>query len=210
MGDTAAMTSGQASGLQDAAMATSVFSTIGSTISSVGAIKAQGSYQTSLANTNAAMAKLKAAQTLQAGDLAASRQNLKTQSAIGTSRAMGGASGVDVNSGSEAMSRESIGTIGAIDESTIRNNAARAAWGYQTQVINDTFEGQFAGLTAKSKTFQTLATGGLAAISAPLAMKSQAALWQFRYGLKGQAGQPFPSNGSTATSSDDSDFWGNA
>lgn len=211
MGDTAAMSSTQASHLQEGSMAASVFSDIGSTFSSVNAIKAQGSYMRSVASANASIANLRANQTLAAGDQAASRKNLETQAEAGAARAQGGASGVDVNSGSSAMTQTNIRTVGAMDEATIRNNAARAAWGYQTEAISDTYQGKFAELSASSKEEQTIATGGLSAISNPLSMYSQSALWQYRYGGKGTAGKTFPNLGGGGASGDpdsSSNFWG--
>ena len=213
MGDTAAMSSSQASNLMDASMATSAVSSIATGFESAAAIKAQGSYASTIANTNAAMANLKASQTLQAGDVEASRQNLKTQAAVGSVRAAAGASGVDVNKGSPAMTQAGITTAGGIDVATIKNNAARAAWGYQTQGIEDTFQGQFDTLTAKAKSEQTLATGGLQAIAGPLGMYSQSALWQYRYGMKGQPGVPYPTSEQVpgtamGAGEQDANFWG--
>lgn len=192
MGDTAGMTSAQASNLMDASMATSAVSSIATGFESAAAIKSQGQYASTIANTNAAMANLKASQTLQAGDIEASRQQEKTQAAVGAARAAAGASGVQVNAGSPAMVRAGMETAGGIDVATIRNNAARSAWGYQTQAIEDTYQGQFDTLTAKAKSEQTLATGGLQAINGPLGIYAQSALWQYRYGMKGQPGVPYP------------------
>lgn len=216
MGDTAGMTASQAASLQEASMATSAFSSIGKTFSDVSAIKAQGDYTSSISNTNAAIAKLKGSQVLQAGDIEASRKNLETQGQVGAARAAAGASGVDVNRGSPAIVQSAIKEVGSMDEATIRNNAARAAWGYQTESMQDTFEGQFAKLTAKSRVEQSIATGGLSAISNPLSMYSQSALWQYRYGARGTQGVPYktsalvPFGGNTPSpnTSSDSDFWG--
>ena len=203
------MSSSQASNMMAASMAASALSSIATAFESSAAIKAQGDYSSTIANSNAAMAKLKATQTLQAGDTVASRQNLKTQSVAGSVRAAGGASGIDVNSGSSAMVQSDIRTVGAIDEATIRNNAARVAWGYQVQASQDTFQGQFDQLTAKSKSNQSLVTGGLQAVSGPMAMYSQSALLKYRYGLKGDPGVPFPGGGGGSGGGDPggSDFW---
>ena len=207
MGDTAGMSASQASQLQEGAMATSAMSSIAGTVENIGAIKAQGAYSSSIANANAAMAGLKAKQTLQAGDVSASRKEMQTEQQVGAIKAQQGASGVDVGSGSSAMVRSGVSTVGQIDEATIRNNAAREAWGYQTQATMDTYQGQFDQLTAKSKTFQTAVTGGLSAISGPMAMYSQSALWQYRYGGRGNPGVPYPSGGGGSNTTD-SNFWG--
>lgn len=203
MGDTAGMTSAQASNMMEASMAASAISSVASGVENASAIKAQGDYSSSIANTNAAMAKLKATQVQQTGDIAASRKNLQTQAEVGSTLAAQGASGVDVRSGSPAMTRAGITTAGGIDEATIRNNAARQAWGYQVQASEDTFQGQFEQMTAKQRSTQSLVTGGLSAISGPMAMMSQAALWQYRYGLKGTPGKPYPA----ADMTNDDSFW---
>jgi hypothetical protein len=206
MGDTAGMTAAQATDMQAASMGASAITSIAGGFENAAAMKAQGNYASSIATTNASMARLKASQTLEAGDVAASRKDLETRGAVGTARAIAGGSGVDVNKGSPAMVQAGIETAGGVDVATIKNNAARAAWGYQTQAIQDTYTAQFETLTAKQKAIQSITTGGLSAISQPLSMYSQRALWDFRYGgrgAQGPKGQPFPD-----TSSSSDDFWG--
>jgi len=188
MGDSAAMSSAQASNVMDASMATSALSSIGGAVLQSSAIKAQGTYANSIAQSNAAMANLKATQTLQAGDVAASRKQLQTEAAVGTARAEGGASGVDVNRGSPAMTQAGIATAGGIDVATIKNNAQRQAWGLQTQAIQETEQGQMEQLTAQQKSTQTLATGGLQAVSGPLSIYSNALRWQRYLGGGGGGG----------------------
>jgi hypothetical protein len=213
MPNAAGMTSAQASTAMDASMGASAFTAIAGGFENAAALKAQGSYASSIANTNASLANLKASQTLQAGDVAASRKQLETEGAVGSARAAGGASGVDVNRGSPAMTQASIGTAGATDVNTIKMNAARAAWGYQTQATEEQYTGQIQQLTAKQRAIQSLATGGIQAVAGPLGMYSQAALWQYRYGGRGTPGIPFPGasmgGGGTAAppTSDSDDFW---
>ena len=69
MGDSAAMTSAQASNVMDASMAITkcVCRLLAVAVMQSSAIKAQGTYANSIAQSNAAMANLKATQTLQAG-----------------------------------------------------------------------------------------------------------------------------------------------
>lgn len=214
MSDNAAMTSGQASTAMDASMATSSFSALAGGFENAAALKAQGSYASSIANTNAAMANLKASQITQAGDIEASRKNLEAEGAAGTARAMEGGSGVDVNKGSPLQLQAGIRTAGAIDENTIRLNAARSAWGYQTQATEEQYTGQMEQLTAKQRAIQSLATGGIQAIAGPMGMYAQSSLWQYRYGLKGQSGVPFPGQSmgyskpqDMTTEQEDASFW---
>lgn len=182
-----------------ASMGLSAIGAITNALSQSRAIRAQGEYESSIANTNARIATLQSKQAIETGNIETSRENLKTQSILGSVRATQGASGVDVASGSSALVRSGISGVGAIDELTIRNNAARQAWGYQTEAIQDTFQGKFAQLTAKAKSFQSLLSGGLQAISGPLAIESNYLRFQRYLGVKGsqeleqgEAGLPFP------------------
>ena len=155
-----------------AGMGISAIGAITNAISQSSAEKAQGAYESSIAGANAEIAGVQERQALETGDIQASRENLKTQQTVGAERAAQGASGVDVASGSSALVRTGTEGIGAQDELTIRNNAARQAWGYQTQAIQDTYQGKFAQLTATAQSTQSLLTGGLTAVSGPLAIES--------------------------------------
>lgn len=195
-------TSKQDGNIMAASMATSAFSAIASGFEQAAALKAQGEYATSVANANAAISKLKAKQAIEAGDVMASRKNVQTRGAVGEIRAQGAGSGIDINSGSSKIRQIETTTAGAIDEATIRNNAMRAAWGYETQVIQDTFQGQFSSLTAKSQAVQSIATGGINAIAQPLGLYAQSVAWQRRYGMeKGEPGVPYNNM------ADDKAFW---
>lgn len=140
------------------------------TITQVSAARARGEYESGIAQTNATIARIQAKQALEAGDVMASRANTKTRSIVGSVRAQQGASGIDINSGSSALVRNSVQAAGAEDELTIRTNAARRAWGYETEAIENTYRGQFAKLTAESEADQTLLTGGLKTVSGPFSI----------------------------------------
>lgn len=160
-----------------ASMGTSAIGSIGNGISQSRAISAQGDVQQAIANSNAKISDLQARQTIEAGDVEASRLNLKTQAAIGATRARQGASGVAVNSGTNALVQNAEANAGAIDEMTIRSNAARKAWGYQTQSLQDTYQGKVASMTAKNQAEQTVLTNGLGAISGPLSIYANYSKW---------------------------------
>lgn len=172
------------------AMAVSSFAAIAGALTQSAAFRAQGDYEASIARTNAAIARLQARQTIEAGSAAASRENLKTQATAGAVRAAQGASGVSVNGGSAQLVQNAIRGVGAQDEITIRTNAARRAWGFETAALQDSFKGKFATLTAKNAANQTLLTGGLKAIYGPLTMETNYLRWS-----RSQAGPdsvPFP------------------
>lgn len=178
-------------GAMGAFAAVSAASSLGTAFSQSSAITAKGTYDQSIADTNAKIAGLQEKQTLEAGDLSASRTNLKTQQTTGAMRAAQGASGTDVNTGSNVLARQSADFAGKIDELTIRNNAMREAWGFKTQAISDTFQGQFAKMTATSQSEQTLLTGGLQAIEGPLGIYANYKRWSSRYSGGSGTGVPY-------------------
>src|SRR5262245_48979115 len=181
-----------ATGLMYAAMGSSAISSFGTAYAQAQAIKAQGDYRRSVADTNARIANLQAAETLEAGDIAASRENLKTMGRVGSLRAAQGASGTDISKGSNVLTRQATEFAGNMDELQIRTNAARQAWGFKTQAIMDTYEGQFAKMTAANQAQQTLLSGGMQAISGPLSIEANYLRWSRYMGGTGDAGgKPF-------------------
>lgn len=202
MGQTGAMSSGGAKGgdsgsslAAGASAISSAFSSIGSAYAQSRAISAQGDYQKAVADTNANLANIEGEQAIQAGDFAASRKSVETRNAVSTELARGGASGISVGSGSSALTRIGTDLAGKIDLLTIKNNAARQAWGYKTQALNDTFSGQISKMTAASRSQQTLLNGGLEAVRGPLSIYANSQLLQRRYG-GGNSDVPYPDSGS--------------
>lgn len=96
---------------------------------------------------NAAISRAQAADSLKRGEFEADQQRIKTAGAVGTQRAGFAGNGVDVNSGSAALVQDDTAALGELDALTIRNNAAREAWGYNIQA--DQYE-QAAGNAKKS------------------------------------------------------------
>ena len=160
------------SDLMLASMGMSAISSLGTAFVQSNAIKANAAYQQTVAQTNASLADLEASETLEEGGFAASREELKTQANVGTARAMAGASGVDVNTGSAMLAQNSIRQAGTINEINTRLNAARAAWGYKTASIESSYQGQFAALTGKAQAGQTLLAGGMGAIEGPMQIEA--------------------------------------
>lgn len=199
MGDTSSMTASQSTAMMNASMAASAISPIVGTIQQVGAIKAQSSYAETIARTNAAMGKLKAFQAIEAGDVASARKASEVRQTVGSLKATQGGSGVDVNVGSPAATRSDIEKAGAIDVLTIKNNATRAAWGYETQSIEDTFQGQMTRLTGNVKAQQSIASGGLQAISGPLSIYGNYLRWSRYMGGGGGGGSGIVMPWSTST-----------
>jgi hypothetical protein len=111
------------------------------------AASAQGQYAKAVDYENARLSDLEAKDATDRGQLDAQRQGLATRQAVGSSRAALAAQGVDVSSGSAADVQASESASGALDELTIRNNAAREAWGYTVQGVQQRREGDVAAIT---------------------------------------------------------------
>lgn len=175
-----------------ASMGLSAFSAILNTFSQVNAIKAQGVIQEGIARTNAKIATYQAEQSIEAGNEAASRIDSKTRQTSGAIRAAQGGSGIDVASGSSALVRAGVEGSGAIDALTIKNNATRRAWGYQTEAIQDSYQGQIVKFSTAIKSQESILSGGLQAINGPLAIGSRY-LRMSRYARNGVVddGAPF-------------------
>lgn len=93
----------------------------------------QGGQDEATLNANANILDMKASDAYSRGDVAAEQKRSETAGVVGMQRAMMGASGVDVNTGSSAqVQTDTVGT-GALDAETIRVNAAREAWGYTNE-----------------------------------------------------------------------------
>lgn len=146
-----------------------VLSTVGSVsgqLTNANAIQAQGRYQSSILNQNATLTDQQAADAIVRGDLQAGQAGAATRQAIGQGRAGFAAQGIDVGTGSPLDVTNNAETLSALDIATIKNNAAREAWGYKVQGQN--FKTQ-AGITslaatnaadgARTGAFNTLLTG---------------------------------------------------
>lgn len=120
----------------------SVVSAVGTGVSVLGALK-QGSAASSAAHTraavqtnNATIARQNAERAAQVGEEKAAMSQRDTRAKIGAMEASQAASGVDINNGSALDVRASETEFGQLDAQTIRSNAAREAYGYQTQATN--------------------------------------------------------------------------
>ena len=131
-------------------------------LSAVGTVASvAGAQQTSQANSNAAAYQAQVARNNQvvaeqnakyAEEVGASQVQAKQQQTAqmqGRIRAALGGAGVDPNSGSAARLQESTAEMGTLDAETIRNNAARQAYGFRVQGTD--FASQAGMLDAQSK-----------------------------------------------------------
>ena len=94
-------------------------------------------YQAGIAQMNAQIAKQNAAYETALGEVQAQQQGMKTRATISQTRAIQGASGLDVNTGSAASVRESEFQLGGYDQQVIRAGAARRAYGFEVEAVSD-------------------------------------------------------------------------
>jgi len=111
-------------------------------VSAVGAVM-QGNatasaakYQAQVAANNALIAQQNASYERQKGSVEAWSQDMRTKAMLGEQLAGQGASGFDIESGSLTDVRKSTAMIGALDRSTIKNNAERRAYANDVQATN--------------------------------------------------------------------------
>ena len=123
-------------------------SLIGGAVGAYGSIEAAkasseaASYQSQVAANNAIIAGQNAQYATAAGEAQVTQQQFKTADVVGEIKTNQAASGLDVNSGSDVDVQASAKEIGTLNALTIRNAAARQAYGYQTQSTSDVASGQ--------------------------------------------------------------------
>lgn len=98
--------------------------------------RAQGQYAGRIADQNAGLAEAQAADAVARGTVAEGRFRQGTRGLIGSERATAAANGIDVGTGSAADIQANTAQLGELDALTIRNNAAREAYGYRVDAAN--------------------------------------------------------------------------
>jgi hypothetical protein len=100
----------------------------------VGKAEQRAAYdQAGLADYNAQVADLQAADATARGQEEASRYRVGVRGMIGSQRAGFAGAGVEVGFGSAVDVQADAAFLGELDALTIRTNAAREAWGFQVQ-----------------------------------------------------------------------------
>lgn len=100
--------------------------------------KQSADYNAAIATDNASIATQNSKFAAQEGEQAASTTAMKTRAEEGALVANQGASGVQVGGGSFGDVQQSEKEVGELNALTVRSNAARQAYGYQTQAAGDT------------------------------------------------------------------------
>ena len=138
-------------------------SLIGTGFSAMSSIE-QGKNARATAEYNARMGEIKAQDVINQAAIEQEKQRQKINALRGSQRASAGASGIDVDSGSSGEIGEQTVVLGEEDVQTIRNNAARAAWGYRAQSQLDMSQGRSIQGASRLNAAGTLLSGGAKAM----------------------------------------------
>lgn len=98
---------------------------------------AQYNYQAGVARVNAKIAQQDADYTRAAGETEAEISGMRGRAQVGATRAGIGAGNLALGSGSAAQVLKSETELTQFDEATIRANAAKRAWGFETEKAGD-------------------------------------------------------------------------
>lgn len=93
-------------------------------------------YQAQVSRNNQIVANQNAQAAIQDGQAKEQQQRIQNAQKLGAIVANQGASGLDVNSGSNLLVQEDQAKVGEMDALTVRNNAQREAYGFLAQGTN--------------------------------------------------------------------------
>lgn len=113
--------------------------------------KAQAEYQSDMAANQAKVSKYQADDAIVRGGEEAIKASREAERMRGTQVARLASNGLDISSGTPLSILEDTMYFGQQDANTIRNNAAREAWGYTTQAGAQTGSSQMFASVAKSQ-----------------------------------------------------------
>lgn len=133
------------------AIASTALSTVGAGVSAFGQYQ-QASYQSRVEQQNARLAADRSRDALRRGQIEAERYGREASREQGALRASMAANNIDPGYGSAADVRGDAATYAAQDIETIRENAAREAWGFEVDAMNS---------RARARSYRGAATGAL-------------------------------------------------
>lgn len=113
--------------------------------------EAAGKYEQKVFETNAEVADMQAQDAIARGREAEMRQRRAGHRLIGSQRAALAAQGIEVDSGSALDVQKDTAGLSELDALTIRNNAAREAWGFTVQAMDLRNQGRLARMGAKTQ-----------------------------------------------------------
>lgn len=104
----------------------------------------QGRYLDKVANVNAGISNQAADDAIARGSQEADQQRIYTDQVIGAQRTGFAGNGIDVNTGTAGQIQNDTAALGELDALTIINNAAREAYGYRVQAMDQRQQGRLA------------------------------------------------------------------
>ena len=123
-------------------MSSTTAATVGTTIQAIGTLASAGAqyqsaqYGKAMATQNAKLAEQQGLASLQQGRLEQERIARRARQIQGQQRAMYGASGVDISSGSPLEIQASTEYMAAQDKALVRYNAELKKWGFDVESAN--------------------------------------------------------------------------
>jgi hypothetical protein len=116
-----------------------------------------------ISKSNERLAKLRAEDALKRGQKREGASRGQYKKLLGKQRAAMAAQGIDIQSGSAQDIQEETQVVSELDALTIKLNAAREAFGYESQGRGFGMEGILEQQEGSARSTQTLLTGGLRA-----------------------------------------------
>ena len=123
--------------------------------------KRAADYNAQAAQNNAITAQRNATIAGEMGAQQEEQRGMQTAQQMGKAKAVLGSAGVDPLSGSASDVESGITSAGLTDEQTIGSNAARQAWGYETQSGNFTAQAQLDKMQGQNEFESSLISGGV-------------------------------------------------
>lgn len=159
-----------------------------------------------------------------AGETEATQSGMKTKFAVGTVKAKQAGSGLEVDFGSGNAVRDSMLEIGRYDQSMIRHNAARKAYGYEVEAASQEAEKNLDVMSAESSTRAAMFTrmggeqgasaastaGDIGALTSILGASGSVASKWIQGSSLGNIGSTSQANPWASGGVGTSDFWGNS
>lgn len=130
----------------------------GATVGAYGEYQ-QGQYAAAQGRENARVANMQAEDSLRRGAIEEDQQRSRMRAILGSQRAAMGANGTTASGTNLGLLAETA-QFGEVDALTIRNNAAREAFGYKNQAAQELNAGRNAKRAGTMGAFSTLLTGG--------------------------------------------------
>lgn len=125
----------------------------------------QGKYLNKVAKVNAGISERAGRDAVKRGNIDADEQRQQTGQVLGAQRTAFAANGVDVNSGSAGQVQNDTAALGELDALTLVNNAAREAYGYQVQAMDQRQQGKLAKYQGKMDAIGSILGGAEKAAS---------------------------------------------